>query len=94
MDENGSQQKKTTAVLETIRETVLQSKIHGLSNLVRVSSRIMKTIWFFCFFTAMAYCTYQIILALIVYMKFEGMNKFMFLHKIIIIVIASNLLLF
>jgi hypothetical protein len=27
-------------------------------------------------------------------MKFEGMNKFMFLHKIIIIVIASNLLLF
>ena len=54
---------KASLILETIKKTVLKSKVHGLSNMIRVDSKIMKTIWFFCFFTSMGYCFSQIFIS-------------------------------
>jgi hypothetical protein len=62
---------KASLILETIKKTVLKSKVHGLSNMIRVDSKIMKTIWFFCFFTSMGYCFSQIFISFYHYFHFE-----------------------
>lgn len=71
MEQKNKNDNKASLILETIKKTVLKSKVHGLSNMIRVNSKIMKTIWFLCFFSSMGYCFSQIFISFYHYFHFE-----------------------
>lgn len=55
---------------ELIMDRVGDSKTHGISNIVKAKSNILRVIWIVCFLASAAYCVYECVVALIVYFQY------------------------
>lgn len=62
---------KETKMIKAVYESALDSKIHGISNIVRVDSKILRLIWIAFFLTCASYCTYLITITLVAYLEFK-----------------------
>lgn len=57
---------------DLIIDSALDSKIHGLSNIIRTNSLLLKLIWISAFTICSSYCIYQIIVTSIQFSTFGG----------------------
>jgi hypothetical protein len=62
-------------VVEAVIESILDSKIHGLNNVFRTKSKVVKLIWLMCFIACSSYCFHQIIVTVMAYFEFKSILK-------------------
>ena len=62
---------RSSKMKEAVIESALDSKIHGISNLVRVDSKLLKLIWLICFTSCAVYCFYLISSTLMLYLSYK-----------------------
>jgi hypothetical protein len=53
------------------RDWALFSKTHGVSNIIRLDSKLLKVIWMLCFLTSMIYCIVAVTQLLLDFTKYE-----------------------
>ena len=63
---------KMNQINDLIIGSALNSNTHGLSNIVRTNSLLLKLIWISAFSICSSYCIYQIIVTSIRFSHFNG----------------------
>lgn len=63
--------KKSHLLKEKFFEWGTNSTAHGIPNMIRLESRILKIIWFVCFLASLSYCAYTIVSIIITYLQFD-----------------------
>lgn len=67
---NHPSKKDDKAILNTILETISDSKTHGVSNIIKVENKVLKFIWIVCFITSTFYCAYELVIAILAYLSY------------------------
>ena len=57
-------------IIELVMDRIGDSKTHGLSNIVKAKSNILRVIWVVAFLVSVGYCVYECVIALIVYFQY------------------------
>jgi len=57
-------------IYELVIDRIGDSKTHGVGNIVKAKSWILKLVWIVCFLVSVAYCIYECVIALIVYFQY------------------------
>ena len=58
-------------IMELIMDRIGDSKTHGLGNIVKAKSNILRLIWIICLLASVSYCVYECVIALIVYFQYS-----------------------
>jgi hypothetical protein len=57
-------------IFEVILDTIGDSKTHGVSNIVKAKSKILKLIWLICLLASAGYCMYELVIAVMAYLQY------------------------
>jgi len=69
-NENGLKEKVKESVeeeieiMELVMDRIGDSKTHGLGNIVKAKSNILRLIWIICLLASVSYCVYECVIAL------------------------------
>lgn len=63
--------KKKDQLKQKFLEWSNSSTAHGIPNIFRIESRILRIIWIICFLAAFAYCSYTIVNIIVVYLQYD-----------------------
>lgn len=66
---------KENPIIDEVIESALDSKVHGISNMVRIKNRLLKTIWIVLWLASCGYCVYLIATAIISYSEYKVIPK-------------------
>lgn len=61
--------------ISLILKTLVDSKTHGISNILKANNRIIRVIWIMCFLASASYCTYELVIAILTYLKFDVISS-------------------
>lgn len=78
MSKSGKERKK---VLDSLIATICETKAHGVSNIIRSESIVLKLIWIACFTTSAIYCIYQIITTIITFLSFSVVDSTLVIYE-------------
>jgi hypothetical protein len=68
-------------IRECISQWALNSKGHGIANIARSKSRLLRLIWLLAFLASLGYCFYQISLTLIYYQRHQVITKYSLINE-------------
>ena len=57
-------------IFEIVLETIGDSKTHGVSNIIKAKSYILKFIWLVCLLASAGYCMYELVMAVMAYLQY------------------------
>ena len=66
---------KPSSILSSVISTISDTKTHGISNIIKSKSRLLRIIWVLCFSLSATYCIYQITNNIITYLKFATIHN-------------------
>ena len=55
---------------------------HGIPNITKAQSKIIRILWILCFLVSLSYCTYQIIISIIGYLNFSVISNYQLLFEV------------
>ena len=67
---------KPSLLKETIKQWAVESRIHGISNIIISKSKILRIIWISCFLVSFSYCFYQLINTFMDYLNFNVISNY------------------
>jgi hypothetical protein len=79
--EKNSEKEKLAKIKEILKETALSSTSHGIPNIVRSTSSILKVIWMACFIASTGFCSYLVVKSIMSYLDREVVTKISVIYE-------------
>ena len=67
---------------ELLKEFAENSTTHGLGNIYRAKSKLIRVLWILCFLASCGYCFYQLVISVLDYLTFSTMSKYHVINEI------------
>ncbi len=58
-------------IIEICLDSIGESKTHGVRNIIKAKSKILKVIWLICLLASAGYCMYELVIAVIAYLQYN-----------------------